>query len=115
MTQYNSLNVKLSNSQRNKLKSTIKNRSEVILKLLGSFDDETNFLRKSLLINRQVANLRKSFANNSSANIMLSKTHLSKIVESRGFLVRLLGPLLKTGLPIMKNVIKPLAKSVLIP
>ena len=43
------------------------------------------------------------------------KTQLSKMIQSGGFLGRLLGPLLKTGLPLIKNVIKPLAKSVLIP
>ena len=47
--------------------------------------------------------------------INLSKTQLSKMMQSGGFLGRLLGPLLKTGLPLIKNVIKPLAKSVLIP
>ena len=78
-------------------------------------DDETNFPHKLLLTNRQVANLRKAFANHSSADIKLSKTQLSKMIQSGGFLGRLLGPLLKTGLPLMKNVIKPLAKSVLIP
>ena len=67
-----------------------------------------------LLTNRQVANLRKAFANNSSTDIELSKTQLSNI-KSGGFLSRLFGPLLKTGLPLLKNVIKPLAKSVLIP
>ena len=65
--------------------------------------------------NRQVANLRKTFANNSSTDIKLSKTQLFKMKQSRGFLGRLLGPLLKTGVPLMKNIIKPLAKSVLIP
>ena len=49
------------------------------------------------------------------ADIKLSKTQLSKMIQSGGFLGRLLGPLLKTGLPLIKNVIKPLAKSVLIP
>ena len=53
------------------------------------------------------------FANNSLADIKLSKTQLSKMIQSGGFLGRLLGPLLKTGLPIMKNEIKPLAKGVL--
>ena len=62
----------------------------------------------------QVLKLRIAFANNSSANTKLSKTQLHKIVQSGGFLDRLLGPLLKTGLPLMKNVLKPLAKSVLI-
>ena len=78
-------------------------------------DNETNFPHKLLLTNRQVANLRKAFANHSSADIMLSKTRLSKMIESGGFLGRLHGPLLKTVLPLITTVIKPLAKSVLIP
>ena len=117
MTQYNSLNVKLSNSQLNKLKSAIKNETEVVLRLSSNMigDNETNFPHKLLLTNRQVANLRKAFANHLSTDIKLSKTQLSKMIQSGGFLGRLLGPLLKTGLPLIKNVIKPLAKSVLIP
>ena len=73
-----------------------------------------DFPHKLLLTDRQVSNLRKSLANNSSFDIKLSKTQLSKMIQSGGFLSRLLGPLLKTGLPLIKNVIKPLAKSVLI-
>ena len=117
MTQYNSLNVKLSNSQLNKLKSAIKNESEVVLRLSSNMigNNETNFPHKLLLTDRQVSSLFKSFANNSSADIKLSKTQLSKMIQSGGFLSRLLGPLLKTGLPLVKNVIKPLSKSVLIP
>ena len=78
-------------------------------------DNETNFLHKLLLTNRQVSNLHKAFTNKSSTNIKLSKTQLSKMIQSGGFLDRLLGPLLKTGLPLIKNVIEPFAKSVLIP
>ena len=78
-------------------------------------DNETNFPPKLLLTNRQVSNLRKAFANNLSTDIKLSKTQLSKMIQSGGFLRRLLGPLLKTGLPLIKYVIKPLAKSSLIP
>ena len=59
--------------------------------------------------------LCKTFANGSSANIKLSKTKLHKIGQSGGLLCRILGPLLKTDLPLFKNVLKPLAKSVLIP
>ena len=116
MTQYNSLNVKLSNSQLNKFKSAIKNENEVVLRLSSNMigDNENNFPHKLLLTNTQVSNLRKAFANNSSANIKLSKTQLPKMIQSGGFLGRLLGPLLKTGLPLMSNVIKPLAKSVLL-
>ena len=81
----------------------------------GNSDDKTNFPHELLLTNKQVTNFRKAFVNNSSPDIKLSKTQLSKMIQSGGFLGRLLGPLLKTGLPLMKNVIKPLAKSVLIP
>ena len=118
MTQYNSLNVKLSNSQLNKLKSSIKNETDVVLRLsssmVGNSNDNTNFPHELLLTNRQVANIRKAFANHSSTDIKLSKTRLSKMVQAGGFLGKLLDPLLKTGLPLMKSVIKPLAKSVLI-
>ena len=87
MTQYNSLNVNLSNSQLNKLKSAIKNETQAVLRLSSNMigDNETK------------------------------KTQLSKMIQSGGFLGRLLGPLLKTGLPLIKYVIKPIAKSVLIP
>ena len=78
-------------------------------------DNETNFAHQLLLTNRQVANIRKTFASNSSTYIKLSKTQLSKMIQSGGFLGRLHGPLLKTGLPLISNVIKALAKSVLIP
>ena len=119
MAQYNSLNVTLSNSQLNKLKSAIEDGNEVVLRLSSNMivdsDDKINFQHESLLTNRQVANLRKTFANKSSTDIKLSKTQISKRIQSGWFLGRLLGPLLKTGLPLIKNVIKPLAKSVLIP
>ena len=67
-----------------------------------------------IIINTQVSRFCKTFANGSLANIKLSKTQLQKIGQSRGFLGRLLGTLLKTGLPFMKNALKPLPKKVLI-
>ena len=78
-------------------------------------NNETNFPHKLLLTDRQISSLCKSFASHSSADIKLSKTQLSKMIQSEGFFSILIGPLLKTGLPSAKNVIKPLAKSVLIP
>ena len=104
MTQYNSLNAKLSNSQLNKFKSAIENETEVVLRLSSNMigDNETNFTHKLLLTNRQVSNLRKAFANKSSTDIKLSKAQLSKMIQSGGFLGRLSGPLLKTGLPLIK-------------
>ena len=68
-----------------------------------------------MLTNRQVGNLCKSFAKYLSTDTKLSKTHLSQMTQLGGFLGRLLGPLLKTGLPLMKSIIQPLVKSVLIP
>ena len=117
MTQSNSLNVKLSNLQVKKLNSAIKNETRVVLRLSSNTigDDETNFPHKLLLTNRQVANLSKAFANKSSTNIKLSKTQLSKMVQLGGLLGRPLGPLLKIRLTLIKIVIMPLAKSVLIP
>ena len=119
MTQYNSLNLKLSNSQLNNLKSAIKNETDVVLRqssnMIGNSGDNTNFPHELLLTNRQVANIRKAFANNLSTDIKFSKAHLSKMIQSGEFLGKLLGPLLKTGLPLIKSVIKPLPKSVLVP
>ena len=119
MTQYNSLNVKLSNSQLSKLKSSLKNENDAVLRIssnmVGNSNDNYNFPHELLLTNRQVSNIRKAFVNHLSTDIKLSKTQLSKMIQSGGFLGRLLGPLLKTGLPLIKSLIKPLAKSVLVP
>ena len=107
MTQDNTLNVKLSNSQLNKLKLGIKNGTEVTLKIssnvVGDSNDENNFPYKLLLTNILVLRFREAFANNSSANIKLSKTQSHKIGQSGGFLGTLLAPLLKTGLPLIRN------------
>ena len=119
MTQYNRVNVRLSNSQLNKLKSAIKNENDVVIRLspymIGDSNDKGNFSQELLLINGQGSSIRKAFTNNSSVDIKFSKTQLSKMIQSGGGLGKLLGLLLKTGLPLIKNVITPLAKSVLIP
>ena len=83
--------------------------------MIGGSNDEANFPHEVLLTDRQVSSIPKAFSNNSSVDIKFPKTQLSKMIQSGGFLGKLLGPLLKTGLPLIKNVIKPLAKSVLIP
>ena len=119
MTQYNSLNVKLSNSQLNKLKSSIKNENDVVLRIssnmVGNSNNNTNFPHELLLTNRQVANIRKAFTSHSSIDIKLSKTQLSKMVQSEGFLGNLLGklagPLMKVAMPLAKNVLAPLGLS----
>ena len=83
--------------------------------MIGDSDDETNFSHELLLTGRQISSIRKAFSNNSSVDIKFSKTQLSKMIQSGGFLGKLLGSLLKTELPLIKNVITSWAKSVLIP
>ena len=83
--------------------------------MIGNSDDKINFQHELSLTNRQAANLREAFANNSSSDIKVSKNQLSNTLQSEGFLGRRIDPLLKPGLPLMKNLMKPLAKSVLIP
>ena len=116
MTEYNSLNVKLSDSQLNKLKSAIKNETNVTLRIssnmVGNSNDNANFSHKLLLADRQVANIRKAFANHLSTDVKFSKTQLSKMMQSGGFLGNLLsklaGPLMKVAMPVAKNVLAPL-------
>ena len=74
-----------------------------------------NISHELLLTTRQKIKVRNAFNNNTSTDLKLSKGQISKIIQSGGFLGKLLGPLLKAGLPLIKNVIKPLAKIVLIP
>ena len=87
MTQYISLHVKLPNSQLNKLKSSIKNETDVVLRIssnmVTNWNDNTNFPHELLLTNRQVANIRKAFAKNTSTDIKLSKTQLGRIQSVR--------------------------------
>ena len=102
MTQYNRVNVKLSTSQLNKRKSAIKNENDVVIRLspnmIGDPNDKTNFPHELLLRSRHVSSIRKAFSNNSSVDIKFSKTQLSKMIQSGGFLGKLLGPLLKSVL-----------------
>ena len=121
INKYNTLNVKLSHSQLNKLKSGIKNSTEVTLKIssnvVGDSNDGNNSLHKYTILftNTQVLRFRIAFANKSSPKIELAETQLHKIIQSRGFLGKLLAPLLKAGLLLIGNVLKPLTKSVLMP
>ena len=87
---------------------------KLLSNVVGDSNDENNFRHKLSLTSTQVSRFRKAFANGSSPNAKLSKTQLHDKVRSRGSLGRLLGPLLKTWLPLIKTVLKPLAKSVLV-
>ena len=114
MVEYNTANAKLSNSQLNKLKSAVKNREGTTLRRNTGMFSANNLSHELLLTTRQTTKLRNAIENNMSTYIKFSKAQISKITQSGRFLDKLLGRLLKTGLPLIKNVIKPLAKSVLI-
>ena len=83
--------------------------------MVSNSNDNTDFPHELLLTNRQIANIRKAFAKNTSIDIKLSKTQLSKMVQSGGFLGNLLGklagPLMKVAMPSAKNVLAPLRLS----
>ena len=81
------------------------------MKISNVAGDKNNSSHKLLLTNKQVSNLRKAFANGSSANIKLSKSQLHKIRKSGLLLASLLGSLIKTGLPLTGNLLKPLLKA----
>ena len=110
MTQYNTLNVKLSNWQLDKFKSGTKNGTTVTLNLssnlIGNSNNETNFLRKFLLTYTQVSEIRKAFGNGSSANIKFLKTQLSKMIQSGGIIGGLIAATPKVMFLTGKEVLK---------
>ena len=82
--------------------------------MVSNSNDNTNFPHELLLTNRQVANIRKNFANHSSIDIKLSKTQLSKMIQLGNLgnlLGKLAGPLMKVAMPLAKNVLAPLGLS----
>ena len=99
MVKHSTVNAKLSNSQLNKLKSAVKNRQGTILRRNARMLSANNLPHELLLTTRQTAKLRNAIEKNMSTDIKLSKAQKSKIIQSGGFLGKLLGPLLKTGLP----------------
>ena len=108
MVEYNTVNIKLSNLQLNKLKSAVKNKQGTTLRMNAKMFNGNNLPHELLLTTRQTTKLRNAIKNNLQTDIKLSKAQISKIIQSSGFLGKILGPLLKTGLPSLKSVIKPL-------
>ena len=108
MAEYNTVDVKHSNSQLNKLKSAVKSNEGTTLRMNARMFNGNNLPHELLLTTRQTTKLRNALENNMSTDIKLSKTQISKIIQSGGFRGKILGPLLKTGLPLLKSVIKPL-------
>ena len=85
MVQYKRVNVKLSDSQLNKLKSAAKNQTRVTLRMNIKMFSENNLPHEFLLTKRQKTKLRNAFENNMSTNVKLSKTQISKIIQSGRF------------------------------
>ena len=115
MVEYTKVNVKLSDSQLKKLKDAVSNNAGTTLRISLKMFNYNNLPHELSLTTRQKIKVRNAFNNNTSTDIMFPKAQITKIIQSGGFLGKLPGPLLKTVLPLIKNVIKPLAKSVLIP
>ena len=99
MVEYNKVNVKLSDTQQKKLKTAVKNKIGTTLRISFKMFNGNN-LPHELLLTIQKTKVRNAFNNNMSTDLKLSKAQISKIIQSGGFLGRLLGPLLKTGLPL---------------
>ena len=108
MAEYNTVNVKLSNSQLNKLKSAVKSKQGTTLRMNARMFNGNNLPDELLLTTRQTTKLRNAIINNLESNIKLSKAQISKIIQSGAFLDKIIGPLLKSRLPLLKSVIKPL-------
>ena len=99
MVEDNTVNAKLTNSKLNKLKSADKNKQGTSLRTNARMFSANNLPLELLLETRQTTKLRNAIENNMSTDIKLSKAQISKIIRSGGFLGKLVGPLLKTGLP----------------
>ena len=111
MVEYNKLNVKLSKSQLNKLKTAAKNRTGVTLRINIKMFNGNNLSHDILLTTRQKLKLSNAFENNMSTDIKLSKTQISKIIQSGRFvgsLLSKLGPLMKVAVPLAKKNLIPL-------
>ena len=108
MVEYNKLNAKLSNLQLNKFKKGVRDNNEVTLRIGVKNFNKEHLPHELLLTTRQTTNLRNAINNDMSADLKLNKVQIKKIIKSGGFLGQLLSPLLKTGLQLLKSVVKPL-------
>ena len=115
MVEYTKVKVRLSNSQLKKLKDAVSNNTGTTLGISLKMFNGNDLPRELLLTTRQKTKIGNAFNNNMSTDIKFCNAQINKIIQSGRFLGKLLGQLLKTGLTLTKNVIKPLAITVLIP
>ena len=103
MVEYTKVNVKLSDSQIKKLKDAVKDNTGTILKISLKMFNGNNLPHELLLTTRQKSKVRNAFNNNMPTDLKFSKIQINKMIQSGGFLSKLLGPLLKTGLPLINS------------
>ena len=112
MVEYSKINCKLRNVQLNKLKKAVKSNEGATLRLGIKNFNKDELPHELLLTTRQNTKLRNAINNNLATDIKLSKAQIKKIIQSSGFLGKLLsklvGPLMKVALPLAKNVLGPL-------
>ena len=112
MVEYTKGNVKLTNLQLSKLKKAVKNNDGTNLRIsIRNFNKEV-LPHELLLTTRQNTKLRNAISNNMATDLKLSKAQIKKMIQSGGFLDKLLsklaGPLVKVAMPLAKNVLAPL-------
>ena len=112
MVEYDKVNVKLTDTQLEKLKTSVKNKTGETLRMSFKMFDGNILSHELLLMTRQKVKLRNAFNNNMSTDIKLSKAQITKITQSGGFLGSLLsklaGPLMEVAVPLAKNILAPL-------
>ena len=99
MVEYTKVNVKLSNTQIKKLRDAVKDNTGTTLRISLKMFNGNDLPHELLLTTRQKIKVRNAFNNNMSSDLKVSEAQINKIIQSGGFLSRLLDPLLKTGLP----------------
>ena len=112
MVEYSKINCKLTNIQLNKLKKAVKSNEGATLRLGIKNFNKDEFPHELLLTTRQNTKLLNAINNNLATDIKLSKSQINKLMQSGGFLDKLLsklvGPLMKVALPLAKNLLAPL-------
>ena len=112
MLEYSKVNVKLSDTQLEKLKTAVTNKTGTVLRISLKMFNGNDLAHELLLTTRQKTKLRNAFNNNLSTDLKLSKAQISKIIQSgeflRSSLSKLAVPLMKLAIPLGNNVLTPL-------
>ena len=112
MVEYTKVNVKLTNLQLSKLKKAVKNNDSATLRINIKNFNKDELPHELLLTTKQSTKLRNAINNNMATGLKLSKAQIKKMIQSGGFLGKLLsklaGPLMKVVIPLAKNVLAPL-------